>query len=44
MAENLKSHARKPEIFSGDRKKLESFVRDCDIYVIANAADFTTND
>jgi hypothetical protein len=39
----MKAHTRKPEIFAGDRKKLEGFIRDCDIYVAANTADFTTN-
>jgi hypothetical protein len=39
----MKAHTRKPEIFTGDRKKLEGFIRDCDIYVAANTADFTTN-
>ena len=40
----MKAHTRKPEIFSGDRKKLEGFIRDCNIYVAANANDFTTDD
>jgi len=43
MAANLKSHTRKPDLFTGDRRKLKGFLRDCDIYVAANAADFTTN-
>jgi len=43
MAANPKSHIRKPEPFTGDRKKLEGFIRDCEIYVAANAADFTTD-
>ena len=43
MAANLKSHIRKPEPFTGDRKKLEGFIHDCEIYVAANATDFTSN-
>ena len=43
MAANPKLHARKPETFSGDRKKLERFLRDSDIYVAANANNFTTD-
>ena len=43
MAANPKSHIRKPEPFTGDRKKLEGFIHDCEIYVAANTADFTTD-
>jgi hypothetical protein len=38
-----KSHVRKPDTFTGDRKKLEGFLRDCDIYIAANGNDFTTD-
>jgi len=38
-----KSHTKKPDVFTGDRKKLEKFIRDCEIYFAANAADFTTD-
>jgi hypothetical protein len=40
----LKNYARKPDIFTGDRKKLEGFIRDSSIYVAANIHDFTTNE
>ena len=40
----MKAHTRKPEIFTGDRKKLEAFIRDCDIYVAANGNDFTMDE
>jgi len=43
MAANPKSHTKRPEPFTGDRKKLEGFIRDCEIYVAANRADFTTD-
>jgi hypothetical protein len=36
----IKSHARKPAVFSGDRKTLEKFLRDCLIYVQSNKKDF----
>jgi len=36
-----KSHARKPSLFSGDRKTLEKFLRDCHIYIASNKKDFT---
>jgi len=35
-----RSHARKPDIFSGDRRTLEKFLRDSNIYVEANIKDF----
>ena len=38
----IKSHARKPVIFSGDRKVLEKFLRDCDIFIESNQKDFAT--
>jgi len=44
MAANPKSHTKRPEPFTGDRKKLEGFIRDCEIYVAANRTDFTTNE
>jgi len=44
MAANPKSHTKRPEPFTGDRKKLEGFIRDCKIYVAANRTDFTTNE
>jgi hypothetical protein len=37
-----KSHTRKPDVFTGDRKKLEAFIRDCEIYIAANENDFVT--
>jgi hypothetical protein len=38
-----KSHVRKPDAFTGDRKKLEGFLQDCDIYMATNGNDFTTD-
>jgi hypothetical protein len=40
----VKSHAKKPAIFSGDRKTLEKFLRDCLIYVHSNRKDFEEED
>jgi len=36
----MKSHARKPDVFSGDWKTLEKFLWDSNIYVKANIKDF----
>jgi len=44
MAANLKSHTRKPDTFTGDRKKLKGFIQDYKIYITANRTDFTTNE
>ena len=41
-ASEIKSHARKPVIFSGDRKVLEKFLWDCDIFIESNQKDFAT--
>jgi hypothetical protein len=38
-----KSHVRKPDVFTGDRKKLETFIRDCEIYIAANENDFAND-
>ena len=40
----IKSHAQKPAIFSGDRKTLNKFLRDCTIYIFANIKDFVTEE
>lgn len=40
MATMTKSHTRKPKVFTGDRKKLDGFIRDCRIYITSNDADF----
>jgi len=37
-----KGLARKPTVFSGDRKTLEKFIRDSSIYAAANAKDLPT--
>jgi hypothetical protein len=39
-----KSHAKKPAVFSGDRKTLEKFLRDCLIHVHSNKKDFEEED
>ena len=41
---DMKSHARKPSIFSGDRKTLEKFLWDCLIYISSNNKDFRTDE
>jgi hypothetical protein len=38
-----KSHTRKPDVFTGDRKKLEGFLRDCGIYIASNESDFAND-
>jgi hypothetical protein len=38
-----KSHTRKPDIFTRDRKKLEGFLQDCGIYIASNENDFTND-
>jgi len=40
----IKSHAWKPAVFSGDWKTLDKFLRDCTIYVFANKKDFPDED
>jgi hypothetical protein len=39
-ADKTKSHTRKPAVFTGDRKTLDKFLRDCLIYVYSNKRDF----
>ena len=36
------NHAKKPTPFSGDRKKLQKFLLNCEIYLAANEKDFST--
>ena len=38
------SHAWKPSVFTGDRKTLEKFLRDCLIYISSNNKDFRTDE
>jgi hypothetical protein len=40
----IKSHAKKPAVFSGDRKTLDKFLRDCLIYMHSNKKDFEEED
>jgi hypothetical protein len=39
-SDKTKSHTRKPAVFTGDRKTLDKFLRDCLIYVYSNKRDF----
>ena len=42
--DHQKGHARRPTVFSGDRKTLEKFLRDCAIYMHANLKDLPNDD
>lgn len=39
----VKSHAWKPKVFAGDRKKLDTFLWDCGIYILSNIKDFLSD-
>ena len=41
---NTKTHLKKLTPFYGDRKLIKKFLQECNLYILGNAKDFSTND